>query len=279
MYRFEPLTLAHQEPVQAKLQKRQLPLSEYQFANLYLFRKVHRYEISLGELSFIRGVTYDGVRHLIPLDPLVGDLALYRTIMGQERAIIYPLPDDEAARFRGQFTLEEKEEDRDYLYRVETMAAFPGRNLASRRNLVKQFNEQTDHRQEPLHVHNRDQAMRLLDQLGAAKDDIEECREALSLFQELSLEGLLVYSVDKPIAFIIGSPLTKSCYLFHFAKALPGYKGLHQFLYQSFAKTLSQTYTHWINLEQDKGVKGLRQAKRAYEPDAMGNKWRVELNV
>jgi hypothetical protein len=275
MYSFEPLTLDHQKFVEERLKNRSTCLSEYQFANLFLFRHVHRYELLLGQLSFIRGVTYDGVRHLLPIDSIIDDLSHYRQILAKEADVLYPLVDFEADRFRqGPFVVYENEEDRDYLYSVEKLSTYPGRKLAGRRNLVKQFIESTPHRTEALTVENREDARQVLKL--AAQDDSLECNEALDLLDELSLEGLIVYTEDQPIAFAIGSTLSRQCYLFHFAKALPEYKGLFQFLYEEFAKTVDRA--HWIDLEQDKGVEGLRRAKRAYDPDIMGIKWRVGMD-
>lgn len=276
MYTFEPLTLAHKQLVEERLKKRNICLSEYHFANLYLFRKVHRYEVALGQMCFIRGVTYDGARYFLPLDPLIEDLSFYRELIDKEQVQLYPLSDQEVAPFKREgFVVEEREDDRDYLYHVDKLREYGGRNLAGRRNLVKQFEDNTPHHVEQLTVENRQMALSVLRELVRTQDDFDECKEALLLLDELSLEGLIVFTGDKPIAFIIGSPLSSRCYLFQFAKALIEYKGVVQFLYQTFARSLAIDSIHWIDLEQDKGVPGLRQAKRAYEPDWMGKKWRV----
>jgi hypothetical protein len=51
----------------------------------------------------------------------------------------------------------------------------------------------------------------------------------------------------------------------HFEKAIDAYKGIYQFINQSFAAALPGYYTH-INREQDLGDPGLRQAKMTYRP-------------
>ena len=54
-------------------------------------------------------------------------------------------------------------------------------------------------------------------------------------------------------------------FVIHFEKALDEYKGIYQYLNQSFAESLPRFFT-LINREQDLGNEGLRQAKMTYRP-------------
>jgi uncharacterized protein len=62
----------------------------------------------------------------------------------------------------------------------------------------------------------------------------------------------------------------------HFAKALRQYKGIYQYIYQEFARSLEGKFES-INLEQDLGVADLKHSKRAYEPDQLIPKLRISL--
>ena len=55
---------------------------------------------------------------------------------------------------------------------------------------------------------------------------------------------------------------------------MAGYKGLYQFINQSFAAILPEDY-QTINREQDLGDPGLRQAKLSYRPSSFVEKFRV----
>lgn len=258
------LRLDDQEFVEEKLSKLQFVISEYNFINLYLFRKLHSYELVKGPISFIKGITYDQTPFLFPLD-LVDDY--------QVEEMLYPIPDEELNRFKG-WGIEEHREDEDYLYLREKLVNYPGRKLAGRRNLVKQFCEKYAYKVERLSESNLHLARTLVEEKQQIAD-IEEAREALELFTHFKLDGIVVMVEEKPIAYALGSPLTKECYLIHFAKALTGYVGAYQFLYQAFAKVIDPTFK-WINMEADMGLEGLRKAKNAYLPDRMEKKWRVK---
>ncbi len=65
----ELLSLNHQRIVQDACDRLCLPLSEYNFANLYLFRKTHQYRfVELGpERQAIKGISYRKQTFLMPL--------------------------------------------------------------------------------------------------------------------------------------------------------------------------------------------------------------------
>ncbi len=68
--RTEKLDLRHIDALYAPLKESGVFISEYSFANLYLFRTAHDYEVVFDREIFIRGTTYDGARYLMPLrDP------------------------------------------------------------------------------------------------------------------------------------------------------------------------------------------------------------------
>ncbi len=274
MYSFEPLTLAHQSFVEKCLQTRKLGLAEYSFANLFLFRDVHNHEISTEGGGWVRGVTYDGTKYLIPLSPISTEMSS----LLDSGAIFYPIPDEEIKPWReGNYSIRENVADRDYLYKIDTFARYPGRKLAGRRNLVKQFREKYSYRVEEFSKENLEEVKELLHDWGPAekKNDIEECSQALELFDRLKLRGQVTLVDEKVVGFLLGSPLNQETFLYQFSKALHQFKGLTQFMYQHLASSLKDLGFTWINLEQDLGVKGLQQAKRAYQPDKMGIKWRV----
>ena len=70
----EKLLLKHAEILSGKLVDINAALSEYSFANLYLFRDKHDYQLidDSGSL-FLSGAAYDGKTFLMPLCDLSGD--------------------------------------------------------------------------------------------------------------------------------------------------------------------------------------------------------------
>ena len=79
----------------------------------------------------------------------------------------------------------------------------------------------------------------------------------------------------RPAGYTLGEEIAGgTTYLIHFEKAVPGYKGLYQFINMSFAGILPDKYVT-INREQDLGDEGLRQAKLSYRPCGFVKKYRV----
>ena len=120
----------------------------------------------------------------------------------------------------------------------------------------------------------------MLDDWRAENDqagDYEAAREGLEKSEELQLCGGIYYVEERPVAYVLGEELAGvATYLIHFEKAVAGYKGLYQFINQSFASVLPEDY-ETINREQDMGDPGLRHAKLSYRPSGFIEKFKVAL--
>ena len=106
--------------------------------------------------------------------------------------------------------------------------------------------------------------------------DYNACKEALEKKKELGLCGVVYYSDEEPSGFILGEGLNSETFVMHFAKGLRKFKGIYQFMYNSFAKKLPKHY-EYINFEQDLGKLALKIAKSSYVPDLMLRKYRMKL--
>jgi hypothetical protein len=107
--------------------------------------------------------------------------------------------------------------------------------------------------------------------------DVLECREGIQFSNRLGLQGFIFFSDEKPVGFIFGEPFPKGVFLLHFAKAVRGYPGIYQYMYQEVARRLPDQY-RWMNWEQDLGIENLRAAKRAYHPARFFKKAKLYLN-
>ena len=280
----QQLTLEHRALVQEALKTNGVPLSEYSFTNLYLFRDVHKYTIVQdGPCAFIKGETRDGHPYAMPLCDLgCFDMEKIRRT-AEAVGTIFPVMERDLEHFDpAVFEWSHNIDDSDYLFTVEKMATFPGRHLHKKRNLLKQFLETYSWRVEPLTADRVAEAMSVLNEwqrgTGAepSASDYYSCAEALTDMPGFILTGELTYVDDKPVGFLLGEQITRDTYALHFAKGITRYKGLYQFMYNHFAKGLEGT-CEWINFEQDLGIQALRQAKESYVPDLMEHKYRVRL--
>lgn len=281
----EPLGFEHKELITRLCKDLSIPLSEYNFANLYLFRALHKYALLPleGSRYAIRGVSYTGLPFFMPLfhpDNWSSSIAIAKEY---EVQYIFPIPEQWFTDLQGDgYTVDVSESDSDYLFEKEAIKTFQGRAHDGHRNLVRNFASDHTITVEKLCSSNRSKALFVID--GWAKDrraesqqyELEACKESVALADLLGLEGW-VYTVDQtPSGLLIGGPLTSSMYIYHFSKTTLQYRGLPTYMHQDAAGRIGQQYTV-LNWEQDLGIEGLRKAKRSYHPIALAKKGKLRL--
>jgi uncharacterized protein len=279
----ETLELRHKELLYERLKTIDIPIAEYSFANLYLFRKAHNYHVVFDQDIFIRGTTYDGYSYLMPTCWIDGGDIGYLRGLVEKVDFLFPIAEAWLPVFgNGEFEFTFKEGDMDYVYTVEKMSTFKGRRLHKKRNLLKQFVTTYHHEAKPLTQDLLGDSLFILKEwqteTGLAEDqtDYIPCLEALHLYDTLVLCGGIYYAEGEPAGFIIGEELNEETFVLHFAKARTNFKGVYQYMFNSFSKILPPKY-RYLNFEQDLDEETLRVAKSSYLPDMMLKKMRVAL--
>lgn len=243
-----------------------LNISEYSFANLYLFRDIHDYHYQGGSLPLIRGKTRENEKFIMPL---LRPYSQYFKFL-KEGECLFPIE-----KAQDGDKAEALDKDKDYMFTLQKLKTMEGRKLSSRRNLIHQFENNYNARIEKLTPQLATDAKKVLQEWKEGKEgDFESCLEALDLIDELDLEGIIIYEGSEPLGFILGEIICPKNYLMHFAKAKPGIKGLTPFMYETVANRLPSDI-EWINMEPDLGIEELAQAKMAYQPDLLLPKYRV----
>lgn len=276
------LSLAHQALLHDRLRAIDLPISEFSFPNLYLFRETHRNAvIKADEEIWIKGLSYDGHDYLMPTRDAREMDAKHLIRMAGCVHHLYPIPDEWLSAFpeeRFQRTFDEGESD--YLYQTERIATFAGKKLHKKKNLLNFFLKHYTHEAKPLTKEKVPDALSILESWQAESGEEEEytdydaALEALLKMEELILCGGIWYAEGVPSGYILGEELTAETFALHFAKGLIQYKGIYQYIFSSFASVLPGTYTH-LNMEQDLGREALRHSKESYFPETKLKKWRV----
>ncbi|MDY6820952.1 MAG: phosphatidylglycerol lysyltransferase domain-containing protein [Deferribacterota bacterium] len=286
--KIDNLSLSHKDLLFYRIKDIDTIISEYSFANLYLFRKRHNYKvITFDDSIYLSGITVDNINFVMPLIDLYGrengDREITKLIdfAKKEDKIIFPVDE----RWLTSFNMPSDkiyycEADTDYIYTAEKMCTYKGRKLHKKRNLLKQFKIKYNYKSFPLVKQEVQKAKDVLDvwinqnNLNKADSDYEACYEALEKMDELILCGIIYYVDDDPAGFILGEELRDDTFVVHFAKAKKEYKGIYQFIYNNFAKILPKRYKY-LNFEQDLGKDSLRIAKRSYIPDYLLKKYRI----
>ena len=281
--RIEKLGMEHKDLLSPRLKRITVPLSEYTFPNLYLFRRNHEYEVMLDKEIFIKGRSYDGLTFLMPtIDVGSLDLQYLKGLM-RDVDFLFPIPEEWLGVFdKNMFEITLADGDADYVYTVEKMSTYAGRKLHKKRNLLKQFQETYRHEARPLTNDRIDEARFILDdwlktsKMITDETDFGPCLEALDRYEELVLCGGIYYADTEPAGFVLGEELNEETYVLHFAKARTKFKGVYQYMFNNFAKILPPKYKY-LNLEQDLDKENLRVFKSSYVPDALLKKARVSL--
>lgn len=200
------LSLKLKDEINSYLHSLCLNISEYSFANLYLFRKIHAYDYISGDLPFVRGKTRDNEFYIMPLKRPYNE---YFNFL-RPGEFLFPLEKPDPLH-----KSEALEKDKDYLFTLHKLRTLEGRKLSSRRNLLHQFENKYHSRIEPLTPANAHHAREVLESWKEDKEgDFESCLEALQLIQELSLEGLIVYENSDPLGFVLGEVICPHNYAF-----------------------------------------------------------------
>lgn len=280
----EILSLKHKKLLFDRLKEINLRLSEFSFANLYLFRKLHNYTITLeNNCLCITGLTTDQKKFVLPVCETCKFDIKHLDFLLEKYGMLFPIAEKWLPNFNdSKYIINHCDNDSDYIFTTEKMATYSGRKLHKKRNLLKQFHENHNFTSFKLTTNHIPDAISVLDlwQENSNKlkenTDYESCLEALHNITALELKGIIFYVENSAAGFLLGEALTSDTFVLHFAKAHTKYKGIYQLMYNELAKNLLNKFKY-INFEQDLGIQSLRQAKSSYVPDYMENKYRISL--
>jgi hypothetical protein len=281
---FVPLSLDLKSELHSHLSLISDGVSEYTFSNLYLFRNQYKYKVSRVKNGFIisgiqpaHATTFplvpDGASFFMTPCALPEPDILFELFKTHHRwkcisKTVFESIKDNLADWRVDIV--EDRDNFDYLYIRKDLADLSGKKYHKKRNLVSAFlKNYTNHEEIPFSKKNISDAFAVLNRWREDKGedgDYHSCREMLDLWGNFNLQGFLYYVNSKPVGWCLGESIAQdSMFTIHFEKAIDAYKGIYQFINQSFAAALPDYYTH-INREQDLGDPGLRQAKMTYRP-------------
>lgn len=256
--------------------------STYSAVNALLFCENHGYYLFEHDPPFLIEPLVDRNRMIPTRYPKEWDSAFFHDWFGKP-CTLYPVADAWLGLFpMTHYTITCSDAESDYLYHKATLEDLKGRHLSSRRNLLHQLEKAHTITLKPLTTENVADAKAVLNHWQKhytshhnIPSDYHSCAEALSKLGALPLNGQVAYAEAQPIGFYLGELLSHSVYLLHFLKEIPSLHGVVPLLYQACARGQPET-VQWINLEQDLGAAGLRQAKQAYQPARLLCKWEIK---
>ncbi|MFO7569159.1 MAG: phosphatidylglycerol lysyltransferase domain-containing protein [Smithellaceae bacterium] len=280
----ETIDLSHRQFLTDHFHELHLNISDYTFANVYLFRELSRYEILKKDCGvFISAYNRQEQNYIMPLADLrVCCIEMLKDLL-TEKNFFFPVPEEWLSHFPEKvFCVTHDDSESDYIYLTKNMASFAGKAYHRHRNHLNQFSALYRPTGKSAISENLDDAMAVLRQwqdesgLDESKTDFALCLEALHTFTELALWGTIYYIADQPAGFIIGEALNADMFCLHFAKASKKYHGIYEYMFNDTAIQLQDQYTY-LNLEEDMGNGNLRRTKKSYGPERILKKYRVSL--
>lgn len=272
------ITLNLRPILHPKFQNLSEGISEFSFANIYLFRKTHQYRLSQldNELLVILGNDDGKPFFMLPFG--LPDQTKIAMLFDHHKSMKAATEAQAKTLEAWGYQVREDRDNFDYLYDREELAKLAGRKYHKKKNLVNAFINNYNYEGKPLLEDFIPDAIWVLELWRNGRDnpgDYLANKEALEKTEELQLCGGIYYVEGEPAAFTLGEELAHGkSFVIHFEKALGKYKGIYQFVNQCFASILPEKYK-FINREQDLGDPGLRQAKMSYQPVGFVKKYRV----
>lgn len=258
-------------------------ISEFTFANIYLFRKTHSYRLSIldddddGKTLVISGKDAGGGAYFMLPFGYPQDEALLRAFF-RDFAFMKNAAEEDAQRLAGRgFRVVEDRDNFDYLYSISELRGLKGRKYHKKKNLINAFLGAYECKGKPLLTGYLPDAFSVLQawrEESSVEGDYEAARDALERMDDLGLCGGIYYIGERPVAYVLGEELREDMFAVHFEKGVEGYRGLLQFINRDFVSFLPERYV-LLNREQDLGDEGLRQAKMSWRPAGFTRKYRV----
>lgn len=281
---FTDISLTIQPALEEAFSKVDSGISEYSFTDVFCFQEKYSYQASLLEPGKVILKGQEGTSTFFSLpNGFPNDLDFTRrilescdTIKGVSEAQVKAMGDWLVAN---GYEISEDRDNYDYIYSRQEMSSLTGNQHRTRRHQLNTFKRLYPHRDvRPLATDNYRDARLVLEEWRALHNgagDYEANKKALDFHGELGLDGIIVYVDEKPIAFSMGKPNTSGeVYTLYFEKSLSHYAGSYQFLNWSSGNALPES-CKFINMQQDLGDPGLRQAKMTYRPIHLIKKLRI----
>ena len=273
---------------------------EYSFSTLFLWSGAYQQQVAPMDgfvLERLRGKL--GAGYLFPagsgpLEPVLSALEKDAAERGKPCRFFCVTP-EQAERLEqlrpGQYAFQSDRDGWDYLYALDRLAGLGGKKLHGKRNHIRRFEEShPDWQVEQITMDNLaecaemdlewNRRYRSLDAAGEEAeartrlDERHAMSRAFAHYEALGMDGLLLRTRGKVVAFTMGSPISADTFDVHFEKAYGEIQGAYPMINREFARWLqaNRPGVRWLNREDDMGLEGLRKSKESYYPDRMVEK-------
>jgi uncharacterized protein len=271
-----------------------LPGCHQNFTNIFAWSDIYNYMVAqVNEYLVVKGETdIYGPYYFYPagcgeIKPVIEAMKQDAKDCGHEFVILGVSREDIAVLnsvFPENFEYKDIRDSFDYVYLLEKLVTLSGNKLHSKRNHINRFKENNNWSFELISLENLAECWEMnlewckinnVSKDEQLKDESCAVRRCFKNFRDLGLEGGLIRSEGRVIAFTMGEKLNSDTYVIHIEKAFGEIQGAYQMINREFATYIQQKHSEiiYVNREEDMGMEGLRKAKLSYHPVKMEEKF------
>lgn len=183
--------------------------------------------------------------------------------------------DFDLSKLQPKYQLAEDRDNFDYILSVEDISTMRG--LYRKKNKINIFKKKYQYRVSIEDLNQKLVQKKILSFVkkwfkdnknpqAENKNEISAIRKLLKYSQKLNPKVLCLYIKGTLVGFSIFELFNEQYAIHAFQKANREYKGVYEFLYFHLTNYLKKLNYQYLNIEQDLGIEGLRQAKLGYNP-------------
>lgn len=273
------------------------PVSDYNFTHLNIWKDSFDFKYTLVEdflvISGKDPITKEAYIFMPigtgNLDQVIKTL-LFEFKANQKQLIIKAITPKMKIEFQEKiqrhFTYRANRNDFEYIYETDKIANYTSKKLKRKKEQCHSFEQHYEYVFSEYQDSDRQGVMALLSEwyshYESDNDPIIQGEKVgiqyvLDHYDQFSCRGFLIKVADKVIGFTLAEQLTEQIMLIHFEKGDRNYKGIYDIMKRDLSKWFKSV--EYISLEEDMGIRGLRTAKKMYEPAAMIEKGIIQFDV
>ena len=297
MIHLHPVTLSDRDWIVPITLAENSPSSDYNFGNIFLWDETYHQHVGRLGGRMISMLCYEhtpffawpiGSGELVPvLDEMraFADAQGFPFVLRGVTADHLPLVE---SLWGANCAVTPERDLWDYLYSAEKLDTLSGKHLHGKRNHIHRFEQENDWYFSPITDGDIPVCREMLDrwmelcgedERDGINDEYRAIQRAFRHYGALGLDGGMLWSGSKLVAFSIGEMAGADTFDAHFEKAFADINGAYTMINREFVRYIRAIHpqVRLINREDDTGRPSLRQAKLSYHPDGMVEKYKVVL--
>ncbi|NLP27338.1 MAG: DUF2156 domain-containing protein [Clostridia bacterium] len=297
---FKGIELGDQELFNKFLDKYTFKTYEYAFSTLYLWREMCKTSLAvISDALIIRKEEKNkGQYFMAPikaenhrLKDIVQQLLEIKNKSTNMPFLFRDVEEDFLSELQSLFgdklEFEEDLNNFDYIYSTKELIELSGRRFHGKKNHFNSFIRNYHYEIKDIKEGNigqeciffAEQWLKNRSKVSSQlKYELKVIEDMITNINKLNLEGMAVKVNNEIAAFTLGEKLNDHMAVIHIEKGNSAYKGVYAFINKIFLTNYFYDVTT-VNRQEDLGLKGLRKAKKSYNPIRLEKKFNVNINI